>query len=230
VRLAIPFYCHPDANAREWQLLAEHAARVEFAVANVANGPGMRVHPAYMRAIDGVSGLRWVGYVPVDYGRRPSRDVLDDVRRWRDGYGVTAVMLDEVPADRSSAAATLALVARVRAAGADLVVGNAGRPVAPVVAAAFDVVCSRELGWEDYRLLHSGPRSQQAGRPPRGRPSSRSRSPRRWHLIHSCPPEQLGEALRLAGAQGADLVWATTGTLDNPWVHVPAESFVAVGP
>ena len=213
IRFAVPFYCHPVADAAQWAALTGNPQMVDVAVLNVDNGPGRAPDPDYLRALRDHPMTPWAGYVHFDYGRRPADVVIAEAHRWMETYGIRDIMLDAVPSDAVHAARLHDLVGRIRTLGARRVLGNPGRPVDDILATAFDILCESELAWADYAT------HQQAGSP---QARGRRRRTLTWHLIHSCPPDRLDAAVLLARDRGADLVWVTTGTLDNPWRSIPS--------
>lgn len=201
MRRAAPWYLHPLQDPSAWDRLRTGSVGLDFAVVNVANGPGDAVDACYRDALVGVR-TPLIGYVDVAYGRRERAAILRDVDAWREYYGVTGVMLDQVPT-RMQGRWRPSLIDRIRAAGTSFVVANPGCATPGSLLRRADVTCVSELDWAAYaRLL----------------PDPAPAGPERiWHLIHSCPVDQQPAAVALAGARGAGFCWATAGTLPNPW-------------
>lgn len=217
LRPGIPWYVHPAGDAGAWQQLAERFAGADgaadgFAVINVHNGPGRPNDPYYGPAVarlrEAAPGLVLFGYVDIDYGTRHRDVVLADAAAWAGRYGIHGVMLDQFPSGIGSApegdvAAALATVAALREAGVGCVAGNPGTVPSPEVRAALDITCEFE-----------GPAGEYPGLGLTGGPGS-------WHLVHSCGPEDLATADRVAAAAGAEHVFFTDQLMPHPWGGFP---------
>ncbi len=207
---AAPWYVHPAEDPAAWRRLLSGRNELAFAVVNPANGPGPVDDPYYPQVLAEGSATALLGYVNVDYGRRDPEDVLADVRDWHRRYPVSGVMLDCVPSQVRQASWDLAMIDRVREAGAATVVVNPGTPPAPELVLRADVTCVAEQDWSSFRnwqppdWLHELPARRQ------------------WMLLHDVPIEQQGEAMELIGRRGAGLGWVTAGTMPNPWAVLPA--------
>lgn len=201
MRRAAPWYLHPLVAPEAWHRLRMGTAGLSFAVVNVHNGPGATMDGCYREALAGVR-TPLAGYVDVAYGRRTGGEILGDARAWREHYGVTAVMLDQVPTAQQGHW-RLRLIDRLRAEGASRVVANPGCQAPPALVQRADVTCVSEMAWPAY-----------AATTPPDPPAAPDRL---WHLVHSCPADQQASAVALAAARGAGFCWATAGTLPNPW-------------
>ena len=221
-RPGVPWYVHPALDPDAWARLASrvrgaHGVADGFVVLNVDSGPGEEgdaYYPAAVAALRAAApGLSLLGYVDLDYGRRPGTDVLADARSWQRRYGVHDLMLDRFPSGRppgtpEDAGAALAAVARLRAEGVRVLAGNPGVVPLPEVAEALDVTCEFEGPGHEYVR--------------RGR--SLGGGPGRWHLVHSCTPAELHEAARIAAETGVGHVFCTDGQLPHPWAGLPADA------
>jgi hypothetical protein len=209
VRPAVPWYIHPAEDPAAWQALAVSAPRPSFVVVNVHDGPGEADDPWYPEALRLLRGVRLVGYVDVDYGRRPRAEVSRDVCAWLDVHKVGGVMFDQLPSDAAGVARCASYVSDARRAGAGFVVGNPG--VEPVLGylAMLDVTCVFEgpaAAYADFRP------SAALARVPRARV---------WHLVHGCPPEDLAAVTARAAGLGAGHAFVTDRTFPNPWAGFP---------
>lgn len=204
VRPAAPWYLHPAEDPEAWRRLVAGCG-LEFAVINVHNGPGAATDPAYAEALTDGSATPLVGYVDVSYGRRPVGAVRADAAAWRDRYGVRAIFLDQVPSTVREGAWSLDLVDGLRADGCDLVALNPGTVPHPDVVRVGDVTCVFEGTGREHRRATFPPWLNAEG------------DRKLWHLVHSCPPRRQPAAARRAARRGAQLAWATAGTLPNPW-------------
>ena len=208
-RPAIPWYVHPAEDGAAWGRLAALQPRPSFVVVNVHDGPGDPDDPWYPAALAGLQHTRLLGYVDVDYGERPVHQVLDDVRRWLEVYRVGGIMFDQFPAGAGTIDQCVAYVNGARAAGAGFVAGNPG--VVPELGylALLDVTCVFEGTAESYDRFVP--------------PSGLTRVPRSrvWHLVHSCPPQDLAEVTARATRLGAGHAFVTDRTMPHPWGGFP---------
>lgn len=104
--LLVPFYVYPswwDPNQYLWDDLAQARQRVSIvAIINPNEGPGSGPpNPDYRRGMDELlsAGVVMVGYVPTEYGERPSEAVRLDVNLYADYFPVQGIFFDEVPTD-----------------------------------------------------------------------------------------------------------------------------------
>lgn len=167
--MIIPLYIYPAGSpgAREaWDLVGATAQAFPeleiIAIINPANGPGRERDPNYVRAVRRLAqqGVVLVGYVHLEYGHRPLREVQEDLRQWRRLYPqVSGIFFDEVAssADSSRSLAPVIdhelVVRRARDGGgrrvhggAGPIIGNPGVPVPPhfLASGLFDIVVVHE--------------------------------------------------------------------------------------
>ena len=212
LRSAAPWYMHPAEDPGAWKGLWA-GGRLAFAVVNVDDGPGTAPdHDYYQTVFAEPSKTPLLGYVSVGYGDRSASVVRREALAWREWYGVSGLMLDEVPAVAQRNSWSLDLIDQLRVDGATQVVANPGTVPVPELLLSADVTCVYEGPWDVYRGLRPPPRWLR-----------RTDPNRQWHLVHSCPAPALPAARRLAARRGAGYLWATPGTLPNPWRTLPEE-------
>ncbi|WP_247828511.1 spherulation-specific family 4 protein [Arthrobacter antioxidans] len=209
-RIAPPWYVHPAAAPRDWAWLATQRRTLSFAVVNVHNGPGGDDDAYYPTALAGLPGIRLVGYVPVDYGRRPPADVVRDIDAWQRLYGIDAIMLDEVPSAPESLARCARYAAAARAAGVTFLVANPGVFPSPAHLDLFDVTAVFEGTAATYAEFEHPAWARHVA------PS------RLWHLVYGCSPAQIPALRRDALGRGAGHVFTTDRSLPNPWLGPPS--------
>mmetsp|Transcript_13883 Transcript_13883/g.41923 ORF Transcript_13883/g.41923 Transcript_13883/m.41923 type:complete len:295 (+) Transcript_13883:570-1454(+) len=99
--LLVPFYCWPEALT--FGEMAAAGALVTAVVTGGASGPpeaggewDSLYHDMFGRLAG--AGVRLVGYVHADYGKRPLDQVLDDIALWYASYGhlLSGIFVDEV--------------------------------------------------------------------------------------------------------------------------------------
>jgi hypothetical protein len=212
--LLVPAYAHPLADPDAWQRLVALAPSLRAVIVNVHNGPGDAEDAAYpdvLKALQG-AGVRTIGYVDTDYGRRPPPEVVADVETWLARYDVRGVFFDQVASglDLLDQYADLTVAARAR--GADFVVLNPGAAPHPGYIDLANVTITFEGSLRDYRSLIEPAWV-------RTLPASRFA-----HLVHeAADAEALRAAFRRARRHHVRTFYATTGAGANPWSVVPAE-------
>jgi hypothetical protein len=212
VLLGVPWYVHPAESPEQWQRLHALSDRLDFAVVNVADGPGTADDTYYPDALTSLAGIRLMGYVDVAYGRRPVGDVYADTLAWVRRYGVSGVMLDQVPAGAEWLGVCAEYADSARRAGARRVVANPGVVPSRGHLALFDTICVFEDDATAYAAFEP--------------PGWLRRVPRRkvWHLVHGCALEDVDRLVATSAERHAGVVWMTDGTMPNPWDHVPKTS------
>lgn len=208
-RLAPPWYVHPAAAPQDWAWLAGQHRGVSFAVVNVHDGPGQDDDEYYPAALAGLGRIRLLGYVALDYGDRPVADVAGDIRDWQRRYGMTGILLDELPTSPHHLARCAEYAAIARDAGISFLAANPG--VFPSLAHLnlFDVTGVFEGTAATYADFEHPAWARHV-------PPSRL-----WHLVYDCAPDQLAAVRLAATKRGAGHVFATDRSLPNPWLGPP---------
>src|SRR3954469_15919892 len=98
----LPLYVYPADDPDAWSAVTRHGSGLTTVV-NVHNGPGDRYDPTYGYAIAALAraGVPRLGYVDLDYGRRPLADVEADIAAWS-WYPVDGTFFDQAPSDAAS--------------------------------------------------------------------------------------------------------------------------------
>ncbi|HET6293225.1 MAG TPA: spherulation-specific family 4 protein [Kribbella sp.] len=210
-RLAVPWYVHPAESPEQWQQLAALGDRLEFVVVNVADGPGAANDPYYPEALAMLRahGVRLIGYVDVDYGRRGVPRVAADVRAWLELYAVDGIMYDQVASGIEGLGHNRLLAGLARRAGMRTVVANPGVEPCAGLLDLFDVTCV----FEDDAAAHARVESPGPGIAPE----------KRWHLVHGVPVGELDTVAARAEELGAGLVYVTDRPAPHPWDRLPLE-------
>ncbi|MEU5348337.1 spherulation-specific family 4 protein [Streptomyces sp. NPDC020766] len=108
------------------------------------------------------------------YGRRPRAEVVRDLSRYRDWYGVDGAFLDQVTSGLGDFGYYQRLATAAWGAGCTTLALNHGAPPHPAYARLADVLVTFEGTWETYRTLRPAPFT--GGRT------------RQCHLVHGVPP------------------------------------------
>lgn len=208
----IPAYVPPHALVE----LVRASSRPRLLVINPSNGPGTEAAPAYRSAVRTAqrAGARVLGYVHTNYGARPAADVMADIDRYTSWYGVDGIFLDEAASDVGRVGYYAALGRHVRAGRAGrarrVVVLNPGVVPAREYFALADVIVTFEGPYAAYdAAMDATPawvRDQPAGRVA--------------HLVYDASRQQAMAAV--SHPQQAGYVYATSGSMPDPWRTVPS--------
>ncbi len=211
-RLVVPAYFHPALRPDYWESLAEHAPQVRLVILNLADGPGRRPDTAFDPVLERLrdAGVAVAGYVDTNYGRRPAPEILADLGRYLEWYGVGGVCFDRAAAAVEPLAHYATLASRAREAGAAVVLFNHGTHPVEAYAEHADVLGTFEGPWHAYLRLDV----------PRW---TRSRSPDKFcHVVYSVPREHFDDAYLLAARRRAASVYITDHGGANPYDRLPA--------
>jgi hypothetical protein len=205
----IPAYVPPHALVE----LVRASSRARLLVINPSNGPGAEAAPAYRAAVRTAqrAGARVLGYVHTTYGARPAADVLADIDRYTSWYGVDGIFLDEAASDVARVGYYAALGRHVRAGDPRrVVVLNPGVVPAREYFAHADVVVTFEGPYAAYGEAMDAMPDWVRDQPP-GRVA---------HLVYDASRQQ---AMATVGhPQQAGYVYATSGSMPDPWRTVPS--------
>ncbi|MFD6418274.1 spherulation-specific family 4 protein [Streptomyces sp. NPDC060194] len=216
--IGAPGYAHPLLAPAEWAELGRPATPLDWAVLNVADGPGVRPDPQCLAAAARLrdAGRRVLGHLDLVYGSRPLGELITEAARYLEWYRVDGFYLDRAPIGRESLpgvrTATTALgTLRERTR---LVLAHGTQPHADYAELA-DQLVTFDGPWAQYRWSQVA--EWTADHPPE----------RFCHLVHGVPRPHLDEALRVARWQGAGTVFLTDHAdrsahgLVNPYGTLP---------
>ena len=209
--LAVPAYLHPAVAPRDWTRLVNLAHLMRFVIVNVHNGPGEDLDPTYVPVIDALkeAGIRTIGYIDSDYGRRDPAELGREARTYRERYGVDGVFLDQVGSDLEKLDHFAQCVVAVKTAGAHFVALNAGTTPHPGYVDLANVTVTFEGSWAEYRRLEEPEWTRRYARK------------RFCHLVHSLPTRQFPAALDVAASRHVGSVFFSDGKGENPWDRLP---------
>ena len=210
--LLVPMYVHPAVDPDAWRTLVASAPLLYGVVLNVDDGPGSVPDPAFTDPVRDLraAGVRVLGYVDTDYGRRPVRAVAQDFERHRDWYATDGFFLDQVAADQAGLRHYRRLARAARTRGGRTVALNPGVHPAPGYAAFADLLVTFEGDWDAYCAAPAAP------------PWAAGHAADRFcHLVHGVPKRLCGLAARTAELRGAAVHCAVTGHGPNPWSALP---------
>jgi hypothetical protein len=205
----IPAYVPPHALVD----LVRASSRPRLLVINPSSGPGTEAVPAYRGAVRTAqrAGARVLGYVHTTYGARPAADVMADIDRYTSWYGVDGIFLDEASHDVAHVGYYAGLGRHVRAGGARrVVVLNPGVVPAREYFDLADVIVTFEGPYAAY-----GPAMEATPEWVRDQPPGRVA-----HLVYDASRQQA--MATVSHPQKAGYVYATSGSLPDPWRTVPS--------
>ncbi|MFI9629664.1 spherulation-specific family 4 protein [Streptomyces sp. NPDC052042] len=211
--LLVPLYAHPVLDPGGWHQLIGAAEQIYGVVLNPAGGPGQWRDPSFVavaRALRG-AGTRVLGYVDLDYGKRPATAVIDDLARHRELYDTDGCFLDRAPSSTAGLRRCRGLVRAARCGGAATVVLNPGVHPAPGYARIADLLVTFEGHWMSYLTDFVRPRW-----------TTRKPPERFCHLVYGVPPALAPVAVRTARERGAAVCCPVPGELPNPWAAPPS--------
>jgi hypothetical protein len=217
--LIVPAYFYPSGARRaDWTRMAEAARSVSLEVIlNPASGPGERADRKYVAVVDRLrrSGARILGYVDSDYGRRAITAVAEDVRRYREFYGVDGYFIDQMANTREAVSFYRSIRRLIRRIDPRLkVVGNPGTPhTLPEYLDTADTLVTFEGSARSFAAY--GPRS--------AAPWTAEQSPDRFAVIvyDVGTPSAGRDALARAKSTGAGSVYVTDQQMPNPYLGLP---------
>jgi hypothetical protein len=104
LQLIVPAYFYPSGpGMKAWQRLMDASSKVPIVViANPSSGPGDLLDQEYAAVIDVASdkGVRVIGYVNTEYGKKPINDAKNEIDRWVHFYpSVAGFFFDQQSVD-----------------------------------------------------------------------------------------------------------------------------------
>ncbi len=216
--MIIPAYFDSD---KHWTKIGAAVPRVNMvAVMNPNSGPDVAARGDYVARIKAAraAGVRVVGYVRTNYGKRPIAEVRSEVEQYYKWYVVSGIFFDEVRNDDPGLPyyAKCRRLARASDAKA-LVVMNPGTTVTRGYMLVADIVVTFEHDYDAYVKRDADPDWV------RLYPASRF-----WHLIYAVPDvKSMRNAVRLGKKRNVGWLYVTPDTLPNPWDTLPDEPYWA---
>ena len=207
--VGVPAYGYPGTGV--WEQLTRLPAR-SFVILDPADGPGSSVDPSYLSALAPLAehGVRVLGYVDSDYGRRPAREMADEIARYQHWYRPSGIFLDQTPASASANEAIRATVAKLRSEQLGLVI-NPGQPdIDPEDASFADHVVNFEGPLAVYRRTRFPVWTET------------HEQTKFWHLVYEVgDAATMRRVAAMARRRHAGILHVTHGTMPNPWERLP---------
>ncbi|NJQ00957.1 spherulation-specific family 4 protein [Streptomyces zingiberis] len=201
--VGVPGCAHPLLAPEEWTRLSRPGTPLDWAVLDVARGPGVLPDPRCLEAAGRLrnGGVRVLGHLDLAHGGRPWGEVVADARRYVDWYRADGFYLHRCPGWYEALAGVRRLAGALLSLrrGAHLVLGL-GRHPDPGYALIPGQLVTFEGPWAEYRWSQAP--GWTAEHPPE----------RFCHLVHCLPRGHLEEALRTARWLGAGTVGFTDRT------------------
>jgi hypothetical protein len=221
LHLIVPAYFYPSgASMKAWQRLMDASSKAPIVViANPSSGPGDLQDPKYAWVIDVASdkGVRIIGYVNTEYGKRLLKDAKNEIDRWIYFYPtVTGFFFDQQSVDAQDVGYYLELrdYARSKIMGKEaLIVTNPG------------TTCDEEYfakAVSDVTCLFTSFKSFDEFNPP---VLLKHYSPSRFAALPYQVPNSnaMRQVLKEAVAKRIGYIYVTDAvSRDNPWGKLPA--------
>lgn len=241
-QIADPAYMNPTTDPSDWtELIDSTPGAVQFAVANVSDGPGSAADPAWASVIQRAStaGIKVLGYVDTGYfgtstppystksGATSESAWLSQIEQqvdsWYSYYGsdIAGIFFDNesTKCNYESLYQTVDTYVKDDHPGA-VVVENPGTAVPQCYEPAADVTVTFEGTFQDYT---SSPSTDPNAYEPLDWTSV---SPgQEWHVIYDTSQADLGVAVSIAASRGAGYVYVTNLTAPNPYTALPPSSY-----
>ena len=199
VGFGAPGFAHPLVAPAEWAELTRPGTPLDWAVLNVADGPGARPDPHCLEAAGRLrnAGVRVLGHLDTS-GVRTCGELVPEAHRYVDWYQADGFFLDHCPAEHAALPEVRRTVTALRAIRDDahIVLGHGTHPH-PGYAENADQLVTFSGPWSDYRWSQVA--EWTADHPPE----------KFVHLVHGVPRSHLEEAMRIARWQGAGTIFFT---------------------
>jgi hypothetical protein len=218
VRLLVPAYFYPEGDGlKAWERLIAAADKVPIvAIVNPASGPGRTVDENYVEVFRKARGSKvtLIGYVHLNYAKRPIADVKSEVDRWLAFYpDIQGIFFDEQPSGAEQAPYALECFGYARKKiPKGKIVSNPGTTCA-------EKYVSGETGATVCLFEHH--EGFGAYRPPKW---ADRYEPERFAILlyQQKGGESMRRLLREAIRKRAGYVYVTDDVLPNPWDRLPA--------
>ena len=210
--VGLPAYFYPWPGGSDWWRLSELDGPL-LIIANPANGPGEAVDNSYVSALADArrSGAQVLGYIDDAYGGATVDQMLGEMRRHRDWYGVDGFFLDRTRGDSSALERCAPLSSAAHDAGL-LIAVNPGQPE----------VDPRFLAVADHVVMFEGDLATYARTEFRAWVHLHDRA-RMWHLVYDVPATALDTVAELASQRHAGMLFATDlSAAVGPWSALPS--------
>jgi len=189
-----------------------------MAVLNPNSGVGAVPNANLVQAVRDVrtAGVQVIGYVHTDYGRRATDEVVAEIERYSEWYGVDGIFLDEASTTCTDEAYYASLNASVKRTRSDaMTVLNPGTQTMECFMSVADVVITFEGNYDSYIADYVSPKWVASY------PSGRF-----WHLVYGASTSvQMRGAVALSKSRRAGWIYVTPEELPNPWGTLPGEGY-----
>jgi len=215
--IAIPAYFYPVDKSQDWAFV-EESPEVKIVVINPNSGPGKKVDPSYAQKRKALQerGIKAVGYVHTQYGKRKLSLVLQEIEMYYTFYSVDGIFLDEIANTDDAIPYYANIRSKILAhKGASLTILNPGTQTTEGYMKVADIICNYEDNYQNYVYHYQAP-SWVAKYPPN----------RFWHIVHSISGlRELSQVCRLSKERNAGLLFATSEVMPNPYGKMPSATF-----
>jgi hypothetical protein len=215
LRLLVPAYVYPLEDRQGWDHLASFGSQAT-AIINPFNGPGERLDPNYLAAIETLrdAQVELVGYIDAAYGTRLALHIEDDISRYAEFYNIRNFFFDQMPWQLTDEVQQIAVLARAH--DPQLIIANPGAPVIDEYIDLFDCVCVYENSFDDFQTQTVVDAKDVTIK----NYSTSGLSPKVAHLIYSVPEKSIDYLLNACSERGATWVSLCGDDVTEPWCNL----------
>jgi hypothetical protein len=209
-QLIAPAYFYPTTGY--WQAMIADSSALGIIVLNPNSGVGAKHEWRYDAPLAQAraAGIRIIGYIQTDYGTRAVSDILTEMDRYREWYGVTSYFLDEGDTDIASIGLYTEMTAYAHAMGGITVI-NFGYHPHP----AYMDITDYAIVFEDAMnvFLAYTPPSWMKDYP----------ADRFMNLIYGVPEDQVDQIIQITRERNLGTVWITDDHINtgSPYNTLP---------
>ncbi len=207
--IAIPAYFYPGTL---WSKATASAPRTSIIIMNPDSGPSMIKDANYASAVASAqaAGIKVLGYVYTNYGKRPALDVRNDIYLYKSWYGVDGIFLDETSSDAALLSYYKSIATYIRAGKGGFVMLNPGVEPAEGYVKLADTTIVFEDSYADY--VQWAPPAWMYKYP----------AAKLTHLVYNAVDTvQMTNAINLSRSRNAGMIYITNDVFDNPWDTLP---------
>jgi hypothetical protein len=199
---------------QDWSQAATGGRNPAVIILNPASGPGAAPDPVFRPAIASAegAGTNVIGYIGTNYAQRPLAQAEQEVRDYRDWYGVRSIFLDQTPTEGSQQIGYYRTLARyIHRSTPDATIWlNPGAYPDQSYMSVGNVVMVFEGPFESYVGLHVPGWV-------RDYPATRFA-----HTVYATTGPDVTKAVRLSRSRNAGYLFLTDDVGSNPYSALPS--------
>ncbi|KAJ3009445.1 UNVERIFIED_CONTAM: hypothetical protein HDU68_002702 [Siphonaria sp. JEL0065] len=205
----IPAYFYPG---QAWTQSIEQPSNVEYMIVNPNSGPGDAINPHYVETVKEAqqAGVKIIGYVHTEYGKRFVSTVKQEISRYLTWYKVDGIFLDEVSSSKFDLSYYKSLAIHIRSlTPSSSIVLNPGVYPDEGYMEACDLIVTYEDAFNKYHAVDV--------------PNWSFQYPAHQfiHIVHSTPKPYFSLAVQQASERNVGHVFFTDALMPNPYDKLP---------